>query len=353
MNEAMPLRAAEELEDSATATASDFDRIEKKSLADRRGVTLREFKAGLRPRYARVWLALLLGHAALAATLAGEMFAQVALPVWAWPGAVVLGACVIGYTLAYIQLFFHEAAHYNLARDRRRNDLFADLFIGSLIGGAFGQGVADYRIVHFDHHRYLGTTQDTERSYFKPLTGRFILEALTGIQALRVIAGYRRAERKGGSGGAPSAGGRLFNRHLARSLVLHVGIIAGAVWCRQWTAAAAWVAGVALVYPFFGAVRQVLEHRSLSARADVDYAVTDHGAVNRMFGDGLLASTLGGAGFNRHLLHHWEPQISCTRLRDLETYLLGTPAADALAAHRTSYLRTFAALLKANERSAS
>jgi len=102
-----------EIEASATTTASDFDRIEKRTLADRHGVPFREFKVALKPRFVKVWLDLLPGHAALAVILAGAVWAQAALPRAAVVAAAALGALLIGYTLAYIELFFHEAAHYN------------------------------------------------------------------------------------------------------------------------------------------------------------------------------------------------------------------------------------------------
>jgi hypothetical protein len=44
------------------------------------------------------------------------------------------------------------------------------------------------------------------------------------------------------------------------------------------------------------------------------------------------------------LLHHWAPQISCTRLRELEAYLMDTAAAPALRERQTTYARTFRAL---------
>jgi hypothetical protein len=53
-----------------------------------------------------------------------------------------------------------------------------------------------------------------------------------------------------------------------------------------------------------------------------------------------LGSTLGGAGFDRHLLHHWDPQVSYTRLPELERFLLNTKASAALSA-KESYISTF------------
>jgi hypothetical protein len=90
----------------------------------------------------------------------------------------------------------------------------------------------------------------------------------------------------------------------------------------------------------------LLEHRAEDARADVDYRVTDHGAVSRMFGDSLVARTFGGAGFNRHLLHHWEPTVSYTRLAELERFLLDTDAAAVVQARRTTYGETLVRLMR-------
>ena len=63
-----------------------------------------------------------------------------------------------------------------------------------------------------------------------------------------------------------------------------------------------------------------------------------------MFGDGLIASTFGGAGFNRHMLHHWEAQISYTRLKDLEKFLLDTEASDIIKTNLPGYFQIFCRL---------
>jgi fatty acid desaturase len=128
---------------------------------------------------------------------------------------------------------------------------------------------------------------------------------------------------------------------------VHGTILAGALGLDWWPLSAAWAIGFLVFLPFFFSVRQVLEHRGDMADRRVNYHRVPHGAENRLFGDGLVASTFGGAGFNRHLLHHWEPQVSYTRLKDLERYLMDTELAEALAARRTTYLRTFCRLLTA------
>src|SRR5262249_47188483 len=110
--------------------------------------------------------------------------------------------------------------------------------------------------------------------------------------------------------------------------------------------AVAWAAGLLSVYPFFNALRQLLEHRDELADDSVNYAEVAHGRINRLFGDSLLAQAVGGAGFNRHLLHHWEPQVSYTRLADVEAFVLKTDYAELFRSRQTTYPRAFRELAR-------
>ena len=112
----------------------------------------------------------------------------------------------------------------------------------------------------------------------------------------------------------------------------------------RWAAALAWASGVGVAFPFFGALRQLLEHRSLEARGQVDYTQVDHGGYTRLFGTGPFASLFGAAGFNRHLLHHWEPQVSYTCFDELEDIFVAVGMGPALDARRTTYGAAFRAL---------
>lgn len=184
--------------------------------------------------------------------------------------------------------------------------------------------------------------QDTERTYFDPLNVRFIVECMTGIKPLRVVSERKKVthrEQKSSAGLIDPS-----TLQLILGVTFHLLLLAGTVWLGYWSLAAAWIVGMAVFFPVFYAVRQVLEHRDERAESRIDYRIIPHGAVNRLFGDGPLASTFGGAGFNRHLLHHWEPQLSYTSLKDLEVYLMETDAAAILTQHRTSYLKIFTRL---------
>src|SRR5262245_52827784 len=151
----------------------------KATLVDDRGVPYREFRRGLTPRWGMVWFELGGAYLVLAAVVAGLVVWSPGLPL-AVPAAIV-GAAVVGYTMHFINLFFHEAAHHNILPGRARNDLVANLLLGWL----FGSSIDLYRKIHFQHHRELGTTMDSENSYFDALRVRYLAEGLVGMKALR------------------------------------------------------------------------------------------------------------------------------------------------------------------------
>jgi fatty acid desaturase len=318
-----------------TPYTREFESAQRASVVDDNGRALTEFKKTLTPRYAVVWSHILIGYVAVLAAAGffamsrfeGSLISQLIF--------VAAGGLWIGYWLAYLLLFFHEAAHFLIAPSKWWNDLLANTFIGSLVG----LNIKSYRVTHFDHHRHHGTTMDTENTYFDPLNIQFLVESLFGIKAARVLLSRQKhtAQKKASTLGIMTLIGAALNG----------AIVLGSLATGHWHLAATWTIGVLVFVPFFGAVRQVLEHRDTEALSTTDYHTVDHGAYNRMFGDGPIASTLGGAGFNRHLLHHGEPQISYTRLKELETFILHTPLKEPLAQSNTTYLETFIALLRA------
>ena len=134
---------------------------------------------------------------------------------------------------------------------------------------------------------------------------------------------------------------------LLGGLLLNLGVLGWCAWIRCWSLFFAWPFGMVIVLPAVTSVRQLLEHRRFDASSKVDYTQQPHGAYTRMFGSGPIASTLGGAGFNRHLLHHWEPQLSYTTFEQLEAYLLETEAGPVLKSVTTTYARALSRMMKA------
>lgn len=309
------------------ANAEDFTSLPRGELQHRGGVAYRDFRRGLTPRFGIVRAQVGAAHLALFAIGALSWWIEGAAGGWAWC-ATPLVAFAFGLAVAFLHLFLHEAAHYGLAASRISNDRIANLAIGLLLG----QEIRRYRANHFDHHRLFGTPDDTERSYFDRLDGRFVLEGLFGLKVLRVLGART---RRGGST-PDDTGSALF---LLASLGFHAGILAGLATIGSLSLAVGWLLGLAAVFPFLAALRQLLEHRSLEAGGDARGLRTK--GTHRLFEAGPFSSIFGGAGFNRHLLHHWEPQVPCTRLPELEQFLLGTDAAGWLERQRTTYRRAF------------
>jgi fatty acid desaturase len=294
-----------------------------------------DFVRGLSPDYRRVYLDIAGGYLLLALSYALIATA----PLWGVPALVASlgGAILIGYWVAYLQLFIHEGAHYNLAPTKAGSDRLCDLAISWMIGTT----VAAYRPVHFQHHRDLGTIDDTESSYFFPLNLAFFVKAALGIRAAEVMLSRVASTPKTEGRSAETRRSKDAVRSLLVGVAVHGAIVGGSVLAGLWWAALAWVVGMGVAFPFFGALRQLLEHRDEAASPTANFRKQDHGAHTRIFRDGPLAATFGAAGFSRHLLHHWEPQVSYTNLPQLEAFLEGTELKAIMDRRRSTYLATF------------
>jgi fatty acid desaturase len=260
------------------------------------------------------------------------------LIVWKWPVLAVPAACMsaigFGLGLAYLQLFLHEAAHFKLAPSPKWNDVLANTLIGPWV---FIE-ISRYRAIHWRHHRYLGTTQDPERSYFKALGWRFLLEAVAGVTAFRAIRVRRLPETTERQDGARSS--RLVTTRTL-GLIYHI-VMVWSLWRLVGPLGAlSWVVAVCVIYPLLGSLRQLLEHRSPEADASVDYGVVSHGRYSRIFVGGVVGAVLGGAGFRFHILHHWDPDISYTNLPEVEQFVRRCPELVRLLPEPASYPSAF------------
>lgn len=303
-------------------------------LVNDEGLRYADFIKTLTPNYTRLYLDIALGYFALIVTFA---FVR-AVPVEMDYGplfTVFAGAISIGFWIAYLQLFLHEGAHFNFASDRGQSDFLCNILVAWMIGTS----VQQYRITHFQHHRALGKVDDSESTYFSALNLAFLIKALFGVRVMEVLRSRTELEAK-----AKRVDRGTWVRPMG--LLAHIAIVTISFFSRELLFCAAWVLGTVMFFPLFGALRQLLEHRDPSADPCVDYNEHDHGAYTRVFGPGIFASVFGAAGFNRHLLHHWEPQVSYTNLHEMEAYLLKTELASVIEQRRSTYLKTFLSLFR-------
>jgi fatty acid desaturase len=322
-----------------------FHRLRSR-LASVEGIRFVDFVRDLQPRYGRVLADIVIGYLGVSVSVAVVVWlASLGVPLVVTAG---IGALAIGYWVAYLQLFLHEGAHFNLARTRDHSDRLSNALIAWIVGTS----VQRYRKVHFQHHRALGMIDDSEHTYFFPLNLLFIVKGLVGWRVVEVLTSRRRYLDRVEAKQAAATTGRVEDDQLEAELSRlepimiigiggHAAIVGLSLWTGQWALAIAWVAGIGMAFPFFGALRQLLEHRSERADARTDYFKVPHGAYTRMFEQGPVSATFGAAGFSRHLLHHWEPQVSYTNLRELEEFLKKTELGDIIRARRTTYADAF------------
>ena len=306
-------------------------------LRDAGGRSYEDFRATLRPNYFVAWANIAAGYASLLAIIATVYLIE---PPLGWDASVrnlllFMGLGVfIGYVFAFLFLWLHEASHFNLHPDKTANDLLANLVLGLLLI----QDVRKYRRIHNQHHAWLGMTNDTERSYFNALDLAFFLKGLSGYLPIKTLL-FRNTELHRENDtfyiGLWSVLGVLFHATVAALLIL----------TNQYLLVLAWAIGVIIIFPFLAALRQLLEHRSVTAKSAVDFSQTPHGAYSRVFGAGPLASTFGGAGFNRHLIHHWDPSLPCNCFAEAEKFLKNSQLAVYYESRETTYFKTFKSLL--------
>lgn len=317
-----------------------------RTIVSNSGVRWLDFRKALTPKYRIVWRDIGLCYLALAAafslTAAACVLGNLTVVLLLAPGIALWS----GFWLASLNNFMHEAAHHNLARVHSTNDLLANLFITTW----FGIDIKDYRVVHWQHHLHLGQDGDTEISYRNRPTIGLLLQTVTGVYLLKVLLRYDRAKDDSrDSRGTKNKSGHA-RLALLRTAIVHLGILttfAALGWyvAPGWyVAAAAWLITIVGVFPTFVTIRQTLEHRPTVANGLAKGTVAKE-ATNRVFGSGLLANTLGSAGFNRHMLHHWDPAVSYTRLAEMESFMLQTNVSGQIDSAQSTYLRTFRGLL--------
>ena len=314
----------------------------KANLVNKKGIHYTDFKKTLIPVYSRVWMEISAGWVCLLLIILAGIFVQKKVEtVWIQILLDLILAKMLGLNVNYLLNFFHEASHFNLTKSKEKNDLLANIFLGIL----HGHGIKHYRIVHWQHHVHLGTTEDPERSYFEALTFKFILESLTGIRAIRIfLFRHKNVQQQDDNKNTPEVKRESKIMFMA-GILFHAAIIVSFFCLHFYGLILIWGLGIGTFFPFYGSLRQLLEHRSENASKNINYAKVPHGKLSRMFNNSFIDRIFGSAGFNRHLLHHFEPQISYTNLKQVEEFLLETSIGELLKKEKTSYPTTFIHLL--------
>ena len=236
------------------------------------------------------------------------------------------------------KMHFHEAAHFNLSNDKKINDFLANILFTPFTG----MWIGNYRSSHWKHHQYLGDFEDTEVSYHKPISAFEVIKKLTGVYLLQTVHRYFKNFKKNSlSDDFKNKKNYGLLSSISFMLLVQSSIILLLLFSVSFLCAISWAISIVIFDPFISGIRQTLEHRSEYALNNIDYSKVRHGPSNRIFGNDFFSRHFGGAGFNKHLLHHYDPSISYTEFEKLEKYLLTTVLSDEIKKNTTSYFKTF------------
>lgn len=313
---------------------NNLENIPKVDVIRYDGLPYLEFRKTLIPRYKKVWQDIGKAYFVILFFMLLSINLESILLRKFWI-LVPLFSLIVGFFLANLKLFIHEAAHENIHPDKKWNDRLANLFLCSW----FGTSLQSYRLKDWQHHYMLGTVKDCESSYFNTLSLKQIFYYLSGAYFLEntVIKKINTLQNQNAK--------QTFM--LLTAIGLNILILCVCIFSTHILTAVIWFLAIAVFLPFFSELRQILEHRDEWADPAKDFSKENHGKISRMFENSFLANTFGGAGFNRHMLHHWDPEISYTRFDELEDFLLHTPQCwVTICRSKTTYFDAFLSLVR-------
>ncbi|MCW3117048.1 MAG: hypothetical protein JWM28_1130 [Chitinophagaceae bacterium] len=310
---------------------NNLENIPYEEVVDNNGIPYTEFRKKLTPDYKVTWFHILCGFLIIILILfAGDYLIQ-KYPGWRWPSLLIFSV-LAGFWIAYLNLFVHEAGHFYLHPDKRINDILANILLCSWVG----IDIKVYRKMHWQHHRHLGSSSDMETSYFHPLTTGFLFETLSGIHLFRLIItkGNKKNLRKG-------LAVRAIIMLLA-GLTINSLLFFLCIYFHHWWMAIIWVLAMIIFFPFFATIRQVLEHRDELAQNNHFFYTVPQAKISRIFSGSVFSRIFGSAGFNKHMIHHWDPYLPFMSLRKVETFLLNCKRTEfIIKSSQTTYFSAF------------
>ena len=310
---------------------SNLEGIPFNDMINSEGLSYTKFRQTLKPDYVKTWLHIITGLLCLAALLLIFVILENTIPNW-YLLTIPVFSILTGFTVAYINLFVHEAGHYYLHRDKKTNDMLANVFLCSWTG----LHIKVYRKIHWLHHQHLATDTDPENSYFNVLSGKFIFETFSGVHVLRIMLNKNNKH--------------VLEKELRKKsiMMLWIGFVINsaflfaAIGFKNYQLAIVWILAMLVFFPFFATIRQLIEHRDELAASDTTFYNSPKGKISRLFTDSAFSKLMGPAGFNKHMIHHWDPVLPFTALGKVELFLISCDKTkEIIQSSKTTYFAAF------------
>lgn len=240
--------------------------------------------------------------------LAAALGCNFTLPIfWLWYGTTVNGLLNL----------MHECAHGHTFKERSWCDFLGRWILAPLFFADFD----NYRQLHWDHHRFLGSENDPKYTYKTDIHGKqfllYFIRCMLGIEAVKKFA-YQIHNRK------------RMTAHRSRRWLIRLSVtqfffitslLATTGWFSSHDNKALWnvvcayfivyIYGTVSLTLFMATIRAIAEHQN-----GVDKPKLIEGAALRNLHCGPISRlTLGCYGFAEHATHHYSPSIPSYHLQ--------------------------------------
>ena len=231
---------------------------------------------------------------------------------WSWPAAVI----VVGLCQHALFILLHDAAHYGAYPKRSVNDVIGDV----LIGVPLGSRLKYYRALHNRHHHHVRDEIDPEMRMLAaivcPSRGRAVLEALTGVTALRTVLWYQGFIRESWREGLTQ--GSALGDTLAFAAVWGPAVAVAAWTGTLWALGLFWVLPLAVVFMPLAKLQSYSDH---TLELPVGESEFDRSLTRRFgfFADLIFNPFQAG----EHLAHHLFPSVPWYNMPSFVRHLEG------------------------------
>ena len=306
------------------------------SVTNKSGVTYGEFRKTLHVNFFKVQLGIVCSFLSLFVFLViGNQTSNLLV-------LFLLTIC-LSLTQHRILNVVHEGAHYLLSKSRKFNDIFCNFFAGWFVLCDVDQ----YRLTHIEHHRNLGSEFDPENAHMEKLDLTWLISLISGFNTVRRISIRNRARNNLGTRGTAKT------RHLfipVLGILLHILILLLIYNLFGIQVLIVWFFSTFFLTPALGILRNLLEHKYVEGvDSEIWYQIIGRSrpdnlipnVTTRTFTKSMISRVYGSMGFTRHLLHHWDPSISFSKLDEVHRFFLQTPLEVNLRKVDSTFTSTF------------
>lgn len=238
----------------------------------------------------------------IAAVYGGLVATFFALQRWQYPAVYFAGFVIVAGLQHHLHMIQHEAIHHVLFTNRKLGE-----WLGRISGCMIGFTM-DYRILHMDHHEYLGEQGDPDWNNYQTYPKRrwaLLFDVLIDLSGIRSVTKYIQVQKHNLL--SSKSKGRAFflgREYLVLMVVQGVLFTAIAVFCRWWMYLIFWILPLVTLTKVLARIRNLAEHIQ---NPRIAHPVV--GRLRTITSNPIERFFFAPLNFNFHAEHHLYPGI--------------------------------------------